>query len=86
MIPNRITGATRALGAPKDWDAERDGSCCVLPILDVLPLGGEPHRMVSSWQPTPAEAAAIAAGAPVLLHVVGTAHPPVWLAVGEVPE
>jgi len=43
-------------------------------------------QMVSSWQPTPAEAAAIAAGAPIYLTVLGQGHPPVMLTVGNPPE
>lgn len=36
--------------------------------------------MISCWQPTEEERAAIAAGAPVYLHVLGAGHPPVLLA------
>jgi hypothetical protein len=51
-----------------------------LAIRDVVTEGGLPV-MWSLWEPTPDEIAAIAAGAKVLLSVVGTAHPPVGLYV-----
>lgn len=35
MIPKRIAGATRWLGAPKGWEPERDGDCSHLAILDI---------------------------------------------------
>ena len=43
-------------------------------------------QMVSSWQPTPAEADAIARGAPIYLTVLGAGHPPVMLTVGVAPS
>lgn len=80
MIPGRILNATRVLGAPVDWDAERDGPCCGLPVR--LELAGGLPTMVSAWQPTPAEIAAIVQGSPVYLRVVGGSHPPVMLWAG----
>ena len=76
MMINAIAGATRRIGKSQGYLG--------------LPLRDEdgPHgpQMVSSWQPTPAEAVAIAKGAPIYLTVLGTGHPPVMLDVGEVPE
>lgn len=83
MIVARIDGCTRALGAPAGWNPERDGYCGTLPIRDEM-NGGVPC-MVSAWEPTPAELAALNAGAKVMLRVVGGGHPPVMLWVGE-PE
>lgn len=84
MHIGRVAGATRNLGAPKDWDEAKDGICGSLPIRD------EPHspgvnRMVSAWLPTMEEIALMVAGAPIYLSVVGTSHPPVWVFVGEPP-
>jgi hypothetical protein len=77
MIINAIEGATRRIGKSQGYKG--------LPLRDeVCPHNGP--QMVSSWQPTPAEVAAIAAGAPIYLTVLGTAHPPVMLDVGKVPE
>jgi hypothetical protein len=83
LIPGRIAGANLVLGAPKDWD-EANGSCRGLPVR-VQPHG-QGVAMVSAWEPTPAELAALNAGAPVQLHIVGEGHPPVWLDVGGIPE
>ena len=84
MHIGRITSATRNLGAPADWDPSKDGVCGGLPIRD------EPHspgvnRMVSAWFPTPDEIALIQNGAAIYLAVIGTAHPPVSLYVGNPP-
>lgn len=84
MHIGRVAGATRNLGAPRDWDPAKDGICGGLPIRD------EPHspgvnRMVSAWLPTPEEIALIVAGAPIYLGVLGIEHPPVQLFVGNPP-
>lgn len=79
MIPARIEGATRYLGAPKGWKPDEDGPCTHLAILDMesdgLPI------MASVWEPTTAELERLNAGAKVTLFVVGVAHPPVMLEV-----
>lgn len=84
MDIGRIIGGTRTLNAPRGWNPKSDGPCEGLPIRD------ERHtrdigRMVSAWIPTAAEIAALQAGAPVYLTVVGEMHPPVSLAVGVPP-
>lgn len=76
MIINAIEGATRRIGKSQGYLG--------LPLRDES-ADGIP-QMVSSWQPTPAEAAKLAKGAPIYLTVLGTAHPPVMLTVGEVQE
>lgn len=85
MIPARIPEHTRALGAPRDWDPDRDGTCSVLMIKDVK-AEDQVNRMLSMWEMMPDEKARSDAGAKVILSVVGNVHPPVWLTVGEVPE
>lgn len=80
MIPARIEGCTRALGAPKGWTPETTGACRGLPIRDEV--NGDMLCMISAWEPLPDELAAIAAGAKIMLRVVGTSHPPVALYVG----
>ena len=77
MIPKRIDGATRYLGAPQGWEPEKDGECSHLAILDLQSENGGAPVMISAWEPTPAELEALQAGAPVYLQIVGTAHPPV---------
>jgi hypothetical protein len=78
MIPRRIAGATRYLGAPKGWEPDGNGDCAHLAIQDATLDGGAPI-MVSAWEPTPAELKAMQEGAPVYLQIIGTDHPPVML-------
>lgn len=83
MHVGRIPNATRVLGDGQDEYHS-------LPVRDeILPCPaplGLVRAMRSSWQPTPAEIEAIVAGAPIHLVVLGTAHPPVMLEVGDIPE
>ncbi len=83
MIPARIAGATRYLGAPPDWNPETDGDCAHLAIRDERI--GLNSQMVSTWEPTPDELAALNAGAKVELVIAGRIHPPVMLRVGDRP-
>ena len=76
MNPVIIPNHTRALGAPRDWDAERDGECGVLVIRDA-PCGA----MLSHWLPTDDEMTALLEGAAIELSVFGRNHPPVMLSV-----
>jgi len=77
MLINSIEGATRRIGKSQGYKG--------LPLRDeVCPHNG--HQMVTSWQPTPAEAKRLAAGAPIYLTVLGSVHPPVLLSVGEMAE
>lgn len=82
MEIGRVTGATRTIGKSQGYFG--------LPIRDELRndtvTGAGTPVMVTAWFPTPDELAALNAGAPVHLNVVGTMHPPVMLDVGAVPE
>jgi len=66
------------LGAPAGWD-QKEVPCGALPITrtecEGLPV------VVSFWRPTSEELAALNAGAPVSLMVVGHTMPPVSLTV-----
>ena len=75
MIPRRIAGATHHLGAPQSWDEATQGPCRRLHVR-VSPEG----ICESAWEPTPAELAALNAGASIILSVVG-GQPPVMLSV-----
>ena len=82
MITRRIAGCTRVLGKAQGYVG--------LPIRDVEVFdeatGALQYRaMESAWEPTPEELARLQAGAPIVLSVIGTAHPPVLLEVGAVP-
>ena len=76
MMINAIEGATRRIGKSQGYKG--------LPLRDEVGQFGP--MMVTSWQPTPKEVEAIAAGAPIYLYVLGSAHPPVMLEVGEAPH
>lgn len=79
MISGRIEGATRTLGKSQGYLG--------LSIRDELQNtttdGPETPTMVSAWFPTPDELSRLVEGAPLYLHVVGRAHPPVSLTVGS---
>lgn len=77
MIPARISGCTRVLGAPQGWTPETSGPCRGLPIRDEA--AGDMPAMVSCWEPTPAELEAINNGGKVYLRIVGVGHPPVMV-------
>lgn len=77
MLPLRIANATRIL-------AEGQDEYHALAILDEV-VRGVP-QMTSLWEPTPAEAAAIAAGGFVRLTILGVGHPPVMMSVQAPPE
>ena len=74
MMSLAIEGTTRRIGKSQGYL----GLC----VRDFAFDDGTP-AMMTAWQPTPAEAAAIAAGAPIYLTLLGSAHPPVLLQVGE---
>lgn len=77
MIPARVSGCTRVLGAPEGWTPESSGPCCGLPIRDEA--SGDMPTMVSCWEPTPAELSALVNGGKVYLRIVGINHPPVMV-------
>lgn len=66
----------RSLGAPPNWNAERDGVCNTLDIWD------RDGAMISGWRPTPEELAKLNAGDPLFLHILGASHPVVSMSVG----
>jgi hypothetical protein len=77
MLNNSPASTTRRIGKAQGYFG--------LSVTDTHMDDGTPV-MMTSWQPTPKEAAAIADGAPIYLWVVGSAHPPVMLTVGEAPN
>lgn len=83
MRIGRIDNATRVLGAPLDWDVTKYGPCGSLPIRDEKTAQGS--LMWSAWFLAEDEIAALVAGAPLYLGVVGDIHPPVCMNVGPVP-
>ena len=82
MQIGRISNATRVLGKSQGYLG--------LPIRDELincSVNGEATpSMVTAWFPTPKELAALNAGAPVHVRILGVVHPPILVEVGEAPE
>ncbi len=81
MISGRVKGVTRVLGKSQGYLglSVRDEP------MNSKVTGPNTPSMVTSWEPTPAEIAAIVLGAPVHVRLVGTSHPPIMVEVGEVP-
>lgn len=77
-----VEGATRIIGKSQGYLG--------LPLRDELITcgvnGDQTPAMITAWFPTPDEISRIIAGAPVHLRVLGTAHPPVMIDVGQAPE
>jgi len=82
MLPGMIRGATRIVGKSQGYLG--------LPIRDVIindtVNGPDTPAMETVWEPTPAEMAALAAGAPVKVTILGQVPPPMMVSVGEVPR
>ena len=81
MIVKMIKGCTRVLGKSQGFLG--------LPVRDELineAVMGPTPAMVTSWEPTPDEISRIGAGAPIIVKILGTAHPPIIVEAGEIPE
>lgn len=82
MLIGRISGATRVLGKAQGYLG--------LPLRDEIitcPVNGDQTPcMVTAWLPTADEIAAISAGAPIHVRIIGTGHPPMLVEVGEAPD
>lgn len=79
MLSIRIAGTTRVLGKSQGYIglAVRDE------IVHDTAVGGDVHAMTTAWEPTPDELARLNAGAPVYIQLLGTAHPPILVTVGD---
>jgi hypothetical protein len=73
MMVQMIRGCTRILGKAQGYLG--------LPIRDEIV--DEINMMSSIWEPTPAELVKLVAGAPVKIIVMGSAHPPIKVEVGD---
>jgi hypothetical protein len=81
MLSKRIEGATRVIGKSQGYHglAIRDET------INCTVNGDGTPCMTTAWEPTPDELARLNAGAPILLTILGTGHPPVSMAVGDAP-
>lgn len=82
MQVGRIRGTTRVIGKSQGFIG--------LPIRDerinAKVVGENTPCMTTAWFPTPMELAALNAGAPVHVQIIGTEHPPIMVEVGEIPD
>jgi hypothetical protein len=82
MQIGRIKGTTRVIGKSQGYLG--------LPLRDEVincaVNGEQTPAMVTAWFPTPKELAALNAGAPVHVRIIGTGHPPIMVEVGETPD
>ena len=77
-----IEGATRIIGKSQGYLGRplRDE------IANCTVGGDQTPAMVTAWFPTPDELERLIAGAPVHLRILGVAHPPVMVEVGDAPD
>lgn len=75
MIISLIENFTRICGQAQGYLG--------LPIRDEV-IDGTPV-MISAWEPTPEELAALNAGAKVQIHIAGTVPAPMQVHVGPIP-
>jgi hypothetical protein len=78
MEPVQFKGQTHVLGAPANWNGERDGECFGLPVL--VASGG----FTSVWKPTSDDIIAMSQGESIVLFVHGKVHPVVSMSVQKV--
>jgi hypothetical protein len=82
MEIGHVEGATRVVGKGQGYYG--------LPIRDELinctVNGPDTPAMVTAWFPTPAELAALNAGAPVHVRILGSAPPPMFVTTGQAPD
>ena len=77
----KIEGANRRFGGPGYFTIRDRQSEAVNPET-----GERYTTMSTAWLPTPEELAALNLGAPLILEIGCTVHPPVLLSVGDIPE
>jgi len=77
MQIGRIEGATAVHGKSQGYKG--------LPVRHEKTTDGTPI-MVTAWIPTPDELAALAAGASIHVHILGSVPPPMKVTVGEPPK
>jgi hypothetical protein len=81
MMIGRIDGATRTIGRGQGYLG--------LPVRDgtvICPVNGPATPcMTTAWHPSPAELAALNAGASIHVRLLGTEHPPILVEVGPLP-
>lgn len=82
MLSGAPQGTTRVIGRSQGYLglAIRDEA------VNCPVNGPDTPAMVTAWHPTPAEIAALDAGAPILVRILGRSHPPIMVMVGDPPQ
>ncbi len=83
MLPAKIDCATQPIGKPKDWDEAMQGHCSTLWVREEI-RNGIPF-MVSAWEVSPGELAAIQRGAMIHIGVSAPCHPVLSIGTGPIP-
>lgn len=73
MTPAKIQGQTHSFGAPKDWDAKKNGECLSLPVR-VGEIAGYPV-VQSAWLPSRQELDALISGQAIVLSIFQDRQP-----------
>ena len=71
----------RPIGAPRDWDADLDGSVGTIFVTDAIDTLSGQNIMYSVYQPTEEDLAALNAGGAIRLGIMGRGHPVFQLCV-----
>lgn len=74
VISRRIAGATHNLGAPPNWDRERDGNCGQLWIRQ------QDDYVESAWEITPDDIERLKQGRSLIVRIYGW-QPPIAIYV-----
>lgn len=82
MIIGAIEGATCIIGKSQGYK----GLPVRAEVISCSVNGPSTPSMVTAWLPTPAELEALNAGAAVHVRILGTAHPPMLVTVGDPPK
>jgi hypothetical protein len=87
MLINRIEGATRVVGKAQGYLGLpiRDEVAEIRDIVIDCTVNGRTPAMVTAWEPTPKELAALNAGASVHVRILGNLPPPMMVEVGPIP-
>lgn len=82
MMIKTIEGVTRVIGKAQGYLG--------LPVRDAIvhdkASGHDVPSMTTAWEPDPKELERLAAGASVHVQLLGQAHPPIIVSVGDAPE
>lgn len=76
-----IVEGSRPIGAPKGWDHQLDGPCCVLHVLDHVEVQSGMNVMFSFYKPTPEDIEAFQQGGILRLGISGRSHPVIQFGV-----